>query len=213
MQYTQLCHLPSLGSGKTKNLEIVFDLRNWDVPSTPEGGIGNADTVRMSVDSGCSIRSQARVNLATVVSVRLDYVSDITVAAVDDPGRRQQLGFNRTSVPFRHTYRVTNGGPSPTSEEFAFNVYLPQTPLLNVSLNLGGGRGAGACQVMKTGRFHTGLPSPAGDAHLISCSTYKCLLYECRVGARLPKGAGVTVAAVMAFDAKRATDDPDGASR
>ncbi len=50
--------MSSIGSGKSKTLEVTFDLRRFEPPSSVE-----SDTVRFSVESGCSVLSQGRVNL------------------------------------------------------------------------------------------------------------------------------------------------------
>ncbi len=58
VEYVHLCQMSSIGSGKSKTLEVTFDLRRFEPPSSVE-----SDTVRFSVESGCSVLSQGRVNL------------------------------------------------------------------------------------------------------------------------------------------------------
>ncbi len=213
-EYVHLCHLPvSVGSGKTKTVDFVFDLRRWHNPPSSS----STDTVRLTLQSGCSLRSQARVNSESAVRVDVDYVSEIRVSPSDKDAGRRQLGYNVTSVAFNHAFRVTNLGPSPTDGDFSYSVYLPRSALLNVTLLGAGGGGSGgnpsSCRMMYTGRVRADLlPEPRGQ--LISCSAVEsCAVYECGVAAGFARGDSVAVVVRMSFDSRSASDHPEGAKR
>ncbi len=111
------------------------------------------------------------------------YKSEMMIVP-SEKNERRQLGFNQTSVPFTHAYRVTNLGPSPTREEFAYNVFLPRSNLLAVDLAAaaaaaaaaGGGKGSGGCKMMSTGRFRTDLKPPARGGEVWENGATTCTL-------------------------------------
>ena len=56
------------------------------------------------------------------------------MAPDDDSSSQKQLQFNNTDLQFRHTYWISNNGPSPQNKVFEFSVFVPKTDLLRLEL-------------------------------------------------------------------------------
>ena len=64
----------------------------------------------------------------------IDFTYETNIKLIGLDIGQKQMEYNESLVSFVHTFKITNQGPSPLSKDLEYELYLPDSELLDIKL-------------------------------------------------------------------------------